>query len=90
MDGVEEYLATSITPEEWNNARRAAEKKLEHIISIEGDMDGQRREPWYLDLLTEEIIKNSRFSVFTISDTKRKAHDTRVAGISQINTTSIA
>ncbi len=31
-----------------------AKEKLEHIITAEGDMDGQRREPWYLAALIEE------------------------------------
>lgn len=31
-----------------------AKSKLERIITAEGDMDGQRREPWYLAAMIEE------------------------------------
>lgn len=31
-----------------------AKAKLERIIATEGDMNGQRMEPWYLDTLVQE------------------------------------
>lgn len=34
-----------------------AKAKLERIIAAEGDVDGQRREPEYLDALVEEEVQ---------------------------------
>ena len=42
--------------ESMRNAVYKAAAKLEHIIAREGDMDGVRREPWYLEMLIQEQI----------------------------------
>jgi len=42
--------------EAMRNAVYKAAAKLEHIIAREGDMDGARREPWYLEMLIQEQI----------------------------------
>lgn len=35
-------------------ARADAEKKLQRIIDRQGDLNGERRKPWYLEKLVEE------------------------------------
>lgn len=70
MDGLqaqaEQYLGTRIEPQEWNSAKRQAERKLGCTIEREGDSDGARREPWYLAQLIAETVRAGRFSRFTI------------------------
>lgn len=39
-------------------AIEAAEHKLAYIIMMEGDADGARREPWYMDMLIREEMRN--------------------------------
>lgn len=60
------YLGGTIEPQEWDNAKEKAERKLKRIISREGDADGARRELWYLAQLIAEEIKAESFSRFTI------------------------
>jgi len=62
---AEKYFGASIPPTEWDEAKAAAERKLDWIISREGDADGDRREPWYLAQLIAEAVRASRFSRFT-------------------------
>lgn len=39
------------------SAERRAKAKLDRIIAAEGDLGGQRRKPWYLDVLVEEEMQ---------------------------------
>lgn len=63
-------LGSLIRPDEWETAKQTAEKKLEWIISMDGDYNGIRRERWYLAELIAETINASRFSRFTFELTK--------------------
>ena len=45
------YLGREITDAEWNEALPPAQRKLDWIISREGDLDGERRKPYYSVLL---------------------------------------
>lgn len=63
---AEEYLGGPISPPEWFEAKKYAEHKLDGIIKREGDLDGARREPWYLAKLIEETVRANRFSQFTL------------------------
>ena len=42
---------------------RCATQKLEQIISREGDANGKRREPWYLETLKEELRRECQHSI---------------------------
>lgn len=64
---AEQYLGTAIEPQEWDSAKRQAERKLERTIEREGDLDGARREPWYLAQLIAEVVRAGRFSRFAIA-----------------------
>lgn len=63
---AERYLGTAIEPQEWGNAKVQAERKLGQIIEREGDLNGVRRESWYLAQLIAETVKSERFNRFTI------------------------
>ena len=63
---AERYLCTEIEPSEWDEAKAYAERKLKGIIEREGDVDGARRQPWYLAQLIAETVRGSRFSKFTL------------------------
>ena len=56
----------AIEPSEWDEAKAYAERKLKGIIEREGDVDGARRQPWYLAQLIAETVRGSRFSKFTL------------------------
>lgn len=62
---AETYLGAVIPPAEWDEAKAAAERKLDWIISREGDLDGGRREPWYLAQLIAEAVSARQLSRFT-------------------------
>lgn len=67
---AEEYLGSLIRQDEWIPAKQMAEKKLEWIISREGDSGGVRRELWYLAELIAEMITANRFSRFSFEVTQ--------------------
>ncbi len=46
-------------------ARAYAERKLQRILSREGDYGGVRREPWYFEQLVQEASRDIRFAEFT-------------------------
>lgn len=53
---AEEYLGADIPQELFGMVLPAAQRKLEWIISREGDADGQRLKPRYIaQLISEEI-----------------------------------
>lgn len=54
-----------VTPSEYNAAQLQAKRKLARIIEREGDADGERLKPYYLEQLTAEAIRENRFSSFT-------------------------
>lgn len=63
---AEHYLGGTISPSEWVEAKKYAERKLDGIIKREGDLNGARREPWYLAQLIAETVRANRFSQFTL------------------------
>jgi hypothetical protein len=62
---AEEFLGGEIFDFEFAKAKEYAERKLfDWIIPREGDLDGERREPWYLAKLIEEAVRASRLSEY--------------------------
>ena len=59
---VEEELGTKISSEEMEKAEHRARQKLDWIIQIEGDANGDRRKPWYLAHLIAEAVCQYRLS----------------------------
>ncbi len=60
---AERYLGTEIKPSEWVRAKAGAEHKLASIIEREGDLNGARREPWYLAQLIAETVQINTLSI---------------------------
>ena len=61
---AEAYLGTAIGPWEWDRAKAAAERKLNYIIELFDDGDGERRKPYYLAQLIAEAVRGSRLSAY--------------------------
>ena len=61
------YLGREITDAEWQNAYPAAKRKLDGIIEMYGDEDGERRQPYYLGKLVQEQIFSDAFSRYTMA-----------------------
>lgn len=56
------YLEREITDAEWAEALSAAQRKLDRIISLEGDHNGERRKPYYLGKLIAEYLIQKAFA----------------------------
>lgn len=54
---AEEYLRCPITDDDMAEAQVHAERKLDWIISREGDAGGERLEPYYLAQLIAEYLR---------------------------------
>ncbi|MCD8311247.1 MAG: hypothetical protein LUD43_01905 [Firmicutes bacterium] len=63
-DEASGYLGRELTDEEWNDAYPDAKRKLDWIISREGDADGERLKPYYLGKLVQEIVTQNAFSTY--------------------------
>lgn len=61
---VEKYAEIEVTQEEIDAYLPQAKRKLSHIVNLEGDLDGERNQPWYLATLLGEIINMERFSEY--------------------------
>lgn len=59
---AEHYLGEAIGPQEYLEAKASAERKLDWIISREGDADGERRKPYYIAQLIAEAVGAKRLS----------------------------
>jgi hypothetical protein len=59
---VEKELGDSINDSELEKAEQYARRKLDWIISREGDAQGERLKPWYLAKLISETVYQNRFS----------------------------
>lgn len=76
---TEQALGSVTFPAEYRAAKRSAQRKRRQIIERFGDEGGERRKPYYLALLTAEIIKAERLTRTTdimceiIRDKKRAA-----------------
>lgn len=57
-------------------AQAIARRKLAHIIEREGDCDGARREPWYLEQLIQEAAQELNFAQLTQEAAGMLEHDT--------------
>lgn len=78
------FLGREITDEEWNEAYPEAKRKLDWIISREGDADGERLKPYYLGKLVEEHINQNTFSrwcreMSQLNMERRRTHETVAA-----------
>ena len=51
-----EYLGRELTDAEWREALPKAQRKLDVIISLEGDAGGERRKPYYIAQLVKEFV----------------------------------
>ncbi len=65
---MEKILGAKVTDEEMALAEERASDKLAYIIRIEGDLDGERRKPWYLARLIAEAVYQSRLSAETLNN----------------------
>lgn len=61
---VEKYAEIEVTQEEIDVFLPQAKRKHSHIINREGDLNGERNQPWYLATLLGEIINMERFSEY--------------------------
>lgn len=84
-DEASGYLGRELTDAEWEHALPLAKRKLDWIISREGDAGGERRKPYYLGKLVEERIREDAFSNYInamcheIMTGRRTAHETAPA-----------
>lgn len=73
------------TPEEYRRASEYAARKLEWIISLEGDADGERRKPYYMAQLIAEAIAAERLSKqLSRNEDKKRTARAEAQGNSQI------
>lgn len=72
---AEMYLGAEIPQEFYEMEREAATRKLDRIISREGDTNGERRKPYYLAQLIAEHIRSELFTFQCMMDyeTKKEA-----------------
>lgn len=61
---VEHYLGRDIPSELIEETLPTAKRKLDRIISREGDADGERLKPYYLAQLIAEAIRSIAFSIY--------------------------
>lgn len=76
------YCGREITDAEWNEALPEAKRKLEWIISREGDADGERLKPYYLGKLIEEHLTQKAFSQYCEIMMKRRHENETVPAYS--------
>lgn len=62
---IENLLGFTVTDAELVEATAQAKRKLGRIIEQEGDADGARRRPEYLDRLTAEIARVNKLNTIT-------------------------
>lgn len=76
------FCGREITDSEWDEALPEARKKLDWVISREGDADGERNKPYYLGKLIEEYLTQKAFSQYcenmsrTILQKRRQTNET--------------
>ena len=68
-DEASGFLGRELTDEEWREAYPYAKRKLDGIISREGDSDGERREPYYLGMLVKETVEIMEYSRYCMTAT---------------------
>lgn len=74
------YLGRELTDAEWEYALPLAKRKLDWIISREGDANGKRCKPYYLGKLVAERIREDAFNYIIamcheIMTGRRTAHE---------------
>lgn len=62
---LDSTISAPLTAEEYIIAEKRAREKLERIISREGDADGARRTPQYLNALIKEAVEQERYTAYT-------------------------
>lgn len=65
-------LVAPVTRQERMSAMLPAMEKRDRIISREGDANGARLTPWYLNLLIEEQIRQRRMTEYCVLRYKEK------------------
>lgn len=55
-DEAGQFLGRELTDAEWRDALPQAQRKLDTIISVEGDANGERCKPYYLAQLVKEFV----------------------------------
>lgn len=76
---AEKYLGTEISQELFEMELPAAMRKLEWIISREGDADGERTKPYYIAQLVAEIIRSDVLTIRCMLDFEDKKRAARKA-----------
>lgn len=74
---AEKYLGAEINQELFELEMPAAQRKLEWIISREGDANGERTKPYYIAQLVAEVIRSDVMTLHCMldyEDKKRAAH----------------
>ena len=61
---IKKQVGIEVTDDEIEEHMPYAKRKLSHIISREGDLNGERNKPWFLATLLGEIINMERFSQY--------------------------
>lgn len=69
---AEKYLGMEISRELFEMELPAAMRKLEWIISREGDADGERAKPYYIAQLVAEIIQSCVLTIRCMLDFEDK------------------
>lgn len=64
---VEKRLSITLTDFEYDYAKQQAKRKLARIIEREGDLDGERQKPYYLEQLISEAIIAGQFAAYCIN-----------------------
>lgn len=71
---TENRLNMPLCNRHFQEALSAGQRKLSHIISREGDLNGERREKWYLVELICEYIQGCLLSEYFAKNSKEKTH----------------
>lgn len=77
---TEMYLGAELPQEFYEMEREAATRKLDRIISHEGDMNGERRQPYYLAQLIAELVKAELFTFQCMMDFEAKKEAAHKSG----------
>lgn len=69
---AEKYLGAEINQELFELEMPAAQRKLEWIISREGDANGERTKPYYIAQLVAEVIRSDVMTLRCMLDYEDK------------------
>lgn len=77
---AEKFLGIELSQEFYEIKKVEAVKKLDRIISREGDMDGERRQPYYLAQHIAERVKEDVTAYRCMMDFETKKEAARKSG----------